>query len=585
MVQMLRLAFICLAFLPLSLQAAEISGKEQKKAAGGDEILITLQAPLFSEAFSETPVAMVNEEPITFRDLTGNIASMHSTMASGQTTAKKDYANLLDRLITVRLICQEARNIGLHQQDDVQAQIDDFRTKTLLQALMARHLRGLEPEAAEVDKLYRQMSRELLLWTLRFPDQKDAVRFRKKIDGGADFKELSAQFIAAGKAEGGKDEEYAKLKDLQPQVAMAAFEMKTGSVSQIYQDQKGALIFRIEDYRFVEDPGVRKEARQKALQDLRKEKAREYSTKLEEKYATVDDELLGKVDFDKETSGYLWFEETKPVDFDTLLQDQRILATVHGEKPVTITVADVARKVKATTYHGVKNKAAEELNKKKDIVFHNMLFKIVGTREAKAQGLDQTQEFKFKLEEYENSLLFGTFLDKVIAPEVKLQEEEVREYYDHNKDEYSTPPMFRLRSIAFVEEKDAKAAFAKLNKGADFKWVSANAAGQADKDNESLLSIDQNLLSLTAMPEDLHHLVEEARKGDFILYLPADNDLSYVLAVTEVYPAKPRPYEQVRGDIAKILFNQKLQQSIDNYVAKLKEAYETKIFVQELDLT
>jgi hypothetical protein len=310
----------------------------------------------------------------------------------------------------------------------------------------------------------------------------------------------------------------------------------------------------------------------------------EYSRELEAKYADIDEKLMAEVNFDRETTGALWFKESKPMDFNALLQDERVLATVtRGGEPVTITIAEVARQVKASSYHGIDNKAAEELNNKKEIAFRNMLFKLAGRREAISQGLDKDREFIFKLGEYRNSLLFGAFIDKVVAPEIKLREEDVQEYYDkHKADKYSTPPMLRLRSLAFTREKEAAAALAKLQQGADFKWVSANAAGQAEKSGKSLLNFDQNLLSLTALPEELRPRMKNSRKGDFLLYAPKEGH-AYVLEITDLYPATPRPYEQVRGEIARILFNEEMEQAINEYAAKLKEAYETRIFIKELD--
>ncbi|MFP3983355.1 MAG: peptidyl-prolyl cis-trans isomerase [Desulfurivibrionaceae bacterium] len=591
MMYKLKLACSLMLLLLFSLPQAGETREEEKETttagAAGDEVTIDLEAPLFAEAFSDTPVAMVNEEPITFGDLTRYIASMHSDMGSQETKARKDYSALLERLITIELICQEARNMELHKSDRFRDQIEDFKTKTLLKSLMAHHLQGIEPDEEKVEKLDRRMSRELLLWTLRFRDEEDAADFRGKIEEGGDFEELAEQYLADNKAEGDKDEEYVKLKDLRPQIAQEAFGMEDGAVSRPYQNQGEYLIFKIEDSRYVDDPGVRKEARQKALQDLKKKKAREYSEELKEKYANINEKLYSEVDFEKQTTGYLWFEETKPADFDQLLKDNRVLATVHGpgDEPVTITVADLARKIKESSYHGVGNPEEKHLNQKKKTAFENMLFKTIGRREAVNLGLDQKPEFLFKLEERKNSLLFNTFISKVIAPDINLQDEELRQYYENHIDEYSTPTMLKLRSLAFEKEKDAKEALAKLNRDAAFQWVSANSPGQADKDSEGLLDFSRNLVSLTSLPEDLHHQAEDAEEGDFILYLPEDNDYSYVLAVTEIHPSKPRPYKQVRDDIRKIIYGQKLREEIENYVDQLKEAYETRIFAKGLDQT
>ncbi len=57
----------------------------------------------------------------------------------------------------------------------------------------------------------------------------------------------------------------------------------------------------------------------------------------------------------------------------------------------------------------------------------------------------------------------------------------------------------------------------------------------------------------------------------------------YVILVEVVFPPRPDVYEKVRGNIAKSIFNGKIEKSIEEWSAKLREAYELRIFVQEFD--
>jgi hypothetical protein len=559
----------------------------EEAGAGGEsseEVLVTLRVPLGSPLFAETPVAVVNEEPITFRDLTRHIASTHMGRTEDATSTRKDYVDLLERVITSELIVQEARNIGFDETPEFEHQVEDMSTDALMSALMSRHLKGVQPDPAEVDGLYRRMSREFLLSTVTFKNEPDAASFKEQSDSGEDFGELASRFAEEGRAEvESGNTEYAKLKDLLPRIAQAAFVMETGDVSQIFATDTGFLVFRVDDVRFYEDAGVEEEARQKVLARAQKEAAREYADQLLEKYTTTDERLLKKANFEEQKSGFLSLGKAKPVDFQKLLEDERVVATVHSDPPFTVTVADLARDVKEGLYHGVERAVdtRKKLNETKRIKLRNILFKRSAILEARNEGLDQTKEYLDAVERFENSLLFDTFVQKVIVPDVKISEDEIRNYYEKHTDEFSSPTMFRLNGLAFYELTDAEVALDKLRKGADFKWVSANSPGQVETGAAGVLDFKNALLSLTALPEGLQKDAARAKSGDALLY-SGRKGYHYVIAVERVFPPAPQPYEVARGPIAKTIMDEKIRVLIDDWSAKLRDAYETRIFVTDL---
>jgi hypothetical protein len=87
---------------------------------------------------------------------------------------------------------------------------------------------------------------------------------------------------------------------------------------------------------------------------------------------------------------------------------------------------------------------------------------------------------------------------------------------------------------------------------------------------------------LTALPEDLRKDADRAKRGDALLY-SGPNDFHYVIVVEKVFASTPQAYETARGPIAKTIAEQKTRVAIDEWSGKLKEAYETRIFVTGLD--
>jgi hypothetical protein len=592
MMQRNSLALIIPAFLALlapGLATARDDGmaKEEEivNVERGEELLITLNAPLTSPLFSETPVAVVDEEPITFRDLMKRIGSIHQEVDKGATpTKKKDYADLLDRVITTKLIVHEARNIGLDELPEVVENIETMSADLLISEVMSRKLAEVEPDPDDVSELYEMMSRELLMATVNLQKEEDALSFKEQVDSGEDFEVVAKRFSEEGKAEFDTgDGQYIKLKDMRQRFAQAVINEKAGFVGEIFADAGVFTVFHIEAVRSYEDPALKEEARQKALEPAQREAAREYAEALKKKHSTVDERLLKKVDFDSKKTGFLSLGKKEPADFDELVKDDRVVATVHVDPPFTVTIADLATAVQKAFFHGVETaaKRKKDLNNEKQVALNNMLFTQTVVAEARSLGLDQTDTYLDQVNEFSTSLLFNVFVKKVIAPDVKITQEEVREYFDANVDEFSTPKMFRLNAIVFSELPDAERSLRKIEKRADFKWVSANSPGRVDEENQEGFDFDGALLSVTALPEDLHERIEDFEQGDALIYSDAKG-YHHVLVVSKTFPPKPRPYESVKTSIAKTIYDQNLMLLITDWSDKLKEAYETRIFVEGL---
>jgi hypothetical protein len=390
------------------------------------------------------------------------------------------------------------------------------------------------------------------------------------------------RFFEEGKARGELGtEQYVKLKDLLPAVAQTADVLEVGSVSQIFRAPGGFLVFYVRDIRPYEDPDLREEARRKIVEPLRRERAGEYADSLEEKYATIDYDLLSEVSFESRWTGLPFFRREVPVDFEMLLSDDRALVTVQGEEPFTITVADLARKLERSFFHGMDKalQRSDTVERRKLNTLKNMVFDKVVPMEARRQGLDRKEDYLDAVDQNTTATLFDVFVRKVVAPDVKISEEEVRVHHREHMDEFSTPRMLRLNGLAFDALPDAESARDKLRRGADFRWVSANTPGQVDKDAERVLDFNDVLLSVNTFPEGLRQGAEGARRGDLLLYSGPD-DNHYVILVTNVFPPKPHPYEEVRAKIAESIFAEKVKDLVADWGLKLREAYEPTIFLQ-----
>jgi hypothetical protein len=547
-----------------------------------DGSMEVLQVPLFSEKYAQTPVAMVNEEPITMKEFMVEIATMHNAMGDAETPASRSFTKLLDRLITIKLVKQEALNIGFDQTPSVQKQVEEFALKTLIKQLLARKIEGLQPDEETVESLYKQMALEVKTVTYRFHQQADAEAFLDDLHAGGDFIVLADKMVADGKAQGGGESEYQKLNDLLPNVAKAVFNMEPGAVSEVFKGTNDFLVFKLEDRRVYEDPAARLAARNRALQQKADKVQRVYLSELIDKYATFDDDAMSLVDFEKIADKNP--DESRTEVITRLQGDQRPLVTItNGKEIVSITVSDIAEALKAEMYHGVDSKInGSQMNNQKVGFIQNKLTAVTGRMEAEEQKIHLSAEYLEKIEKFEERVLFDTFVAKAVVPGLVVKEEDVRRYYYNHLEDYASPLMLKMKSLAFTNKENAQDALKKLQAGSDFKWVSANMTGLADAEDAKVLSLGGSLLAVTSLPHDLQHEVVGARQGDMFFYAGPDN-LYYTLVVDSAFPPEAKTYEEVRQEIGKIVYGQVVNDALEEWVVKLKEVYETEIFLVQND--
>jgi len=234
-------------------------------------------------------------------------------------------------------------------------------------------------------------------------------------------------------------------------------------------------------------------------------------------------------------------------------------------------------------FHGMKSAILEkkvnplivpELNEK--------LTRLVFTKEAKLLGIDKSEEYRKDVSDYRDSMVFGAFAQKVMTPEVKITEDEIKAYYQEHIVEYTAPAIAKVGGMVFTKKTYAEAAIDKLKKGTDFQWVKNNAEGQVDKEKgEALLEFEGKLLVLNNFPEQMQKILAGAKQGDIRLYQSPDG-FFYVILVQDVFPAKASPLEEERKPITKIIFGQKLNQAVEEWGEKLKKAYTVKVFVTDV---
>lgn len=512
-------------------------------------------------------VASVNGDPITLDELTREIAGVKKARTPAATVDRQAELGVLQRVINTRLIVQEARNIGLDKLTENKMMVDAFAREALREELAEKVMAGAKVDEKEVDKIYKDAVREWKVNAVLCDKEDDANRFEAELRTGKSFAELAKAFKADGRAKQIEEGVYLKPTDMDRQFARTVSGLTVGSTSSVVRTTSGFAVLRLEDVRYGENPEEKEKAREAVLELSRREKLKAYNESLKKKFVTVKQVVLDGVDYEAPSPG-----------FDALLKDSRVVAEIKGDKAVT--VGELTEQLRYQFFHGL-DRAVERkrLNARKGVTLEGIIHRRLFRREALRQGLDKTESYRGTLRDYEAGLLFEAFIRKVIQPDIKLTETEVKAYYDAHAKEYSAPEMMRIRSLAFRSRGDAESVIEKLKEGAEFQWLAAHAEGQVEGNAKGVWSFDGKPVMTQDLPDGMQKALAGARVGDVRLYSSRDGYF-YALAIQDVIPSKPQPYQDARQTLAQRVMNDKVTKAVEEYAGKLRSASDVKVYLK-----
>jgi parvulin-like peptidyl-prolyl isomerase len=551
--------------------------------AGTTACVATHKLPLID---GKETVALVNGEPITRDEYQQEISALHAQMSeekensdqmkAGKKAAAKqpgriDYAGLLKRMIDARLIVQEAKRIGLNDLPEVREEVENYSQKVLRTLLMKQAIKDVKPDEHVLENLYEKAIAEWKFESVLFPNEADAKHMETEVRAGGSFDKLADKAVAVskgkvkkGKIEGG----YMKGLETTPAIGDALLTMGTGSVSPVISVPGGYVLVKLEDTRREESPEKREWASQEALRIRKAEASQQFIETLKEKLVKTDTKLLDSIDLGASVE-----------EFDKLLEDERVIAVIGGDEQIK--VSDLAGAVQRKFFHGVERAIGKkDLKTQKYDTLDGLVERKVLVKEAKLEGIEKTGAYAVLVRTYENSLVFGMFMQKVVQPDIKVMESEVKAYYDGHRSDYTSPEMMKLDSVVFKDRGDAEEAMRKLRAGDQLSWIKENAGGQVDKDTEGLLALSGTVVATQGMDEGLKAALSGAGAGDFRLYVSPEGHF-YVISVVSVHPPETEDYLSVREPIAQQLYGKHVQAGLADWVERLRSSADIKVYLKD----
>jgi parvulin-like peptidyl-prolyl isomerase len=191
------------------------------------------------------------------------------------------------------------------------------------------------------------------------------------------------------------------------------------------------------------------------------------------------------------------------------------------------------------------------------------------------QGFESMKQYKdMFFENNMNGFLVNKLREEVIN-EVEVSDEEAKEFYDNNKQQFETAEQKRVSHILFDEKTKAEEVLAEIKSGADFaEMAREHSTGPTSEKGGDLgfITGDERGLDETfrdaAMTLNVGEVSSEPVKTQFGFHL---------IKVTDFREAGVRDYEEVKSQIKNQLRSQKQSQIFQEFVESLREDAEIEI--------
>ena len=257
------------------------------RAAAVALTVVIAVTPALAADPADPVVATVNGQDIKQSDV---VAMQQTIPQLRQVPIEMVFDQLLDHLISTRLIVAEARKENLQNDPEVKARLQEMETQILQQIYLKK---AVEPKLTEeaLRKRYEEQAKtqpvkeEVHARHVLLPSEDEAKAVIAELDKGKSFEDVAKEKSKGPSATTGGDLGYFTKDEMVPEFADVAFKLKPGEYTKApVKTQFGWHVIKVEDKRTA--PPAKFED---VKDELKEQMAEEIATKLVEQLRTKAD--------------------------------------------------------------------------------------------------------------------------------------------------------------------------------------------------------------------------------------------------------------------------------------------------------
>jgi peptidyl-prolyl cis-trans isomerase C len=205
-----------------------------------------------------------------------------------------------------------------------------------------------------------------------------------------------------------------------------------------------------------------------------------------------------------------------------------------------------------------------------------LIIKRLLLKEAKKEKVEGEKEFQDRLSDIKDQLLIESVLKKKITADTKITDEDLKKYYEANKESFKKDKEINTRHILLKSDEEAKQVLAKLQKGEDFAELAKKYSidPQAAQSGGELGYHPKG----TLMPE-YEEAASKLTKVGQISGIVRTKYGFHIIKLEGTRPAAYVPFDEVKEFMKQKIGQEKQTELLDKYVNDLKK--DAKITIKE----
>ena len=209
----------------------------------------------------------------------------------------------------------------------------------------------------------------------------------------------------------------------------------------------------------------------------------------------------------------------------------------------------------------------------KDMFLDSIINQKLLFSEASKMNFDKDPGVQKQLEEAKKEILIKSYLKKEIEDQIKVTDDDVKKYYEANKDKFKEPEKINVSHILVDTEAEAKDILAKLKGGADFAALAKEKSKCPSKDKGG----DLGLLSKGQTVPEFEQAAFALQPGQLSDVVKTQFGY-HIIKVTGKQPEKSMAYDEVKDQLKQMLVADKQKERFEAILKDLKDKNKVVIY-------
>jgi len=195
-----------------------------------------------------------------------------------------------------------------------------------------------------------------------------------------------------------------------------------------------------------------------------------------------------------------------------------------------------------------------------------------GGRETFEQFLEM---YGTSLDDIKENVKLNVKIEKLLGPDVKIEEDEMKAYFEENKESFGEQEQVKASHILVDSEEKASEVKEKLQSGEDFTELAKEYSIDTSNNEKGG---DLGFFARGAMVKEFEDAAFSMEIGQ--ISDPIQTDYGYhIIKVEDKKPAKEATYEESKDEVKEILFQQKLPTVYQTWIQEKMGEYDIEILL------